>query len=146
LSAEDYANPWPHSEAPPTAKPGPDSSQPEGAQHPVPGLEAQLDEYYRLIDAKLLTRAYALRTDRSRRKTSLSEFEKTWGNNRSITMEQFQVLSQSPQRATVEIQLRADDIDTRSGKSAVTLYRGKVTLVLEDGLWRYDGGDFQAEK
>ncbi|MBT9583645.1 zinc ribbon domain-containing protein [bacterium] len=142
VPAKDYSNPWPSSETIPTSTP---TASPSDEATAAPDMQAQLDEYYRLIDAKLLNRAYALRSQRSRTKTSLAEFEKIWGNNRSISMEDFQILNQTPDKAGVQIKLRAEDLNENTGKTTVTMYQGKVTLVLEENLWRYDGGDFQAE-
>ena len=142
VPAKDYSNPWPSSESPTATTPTP---SPSDEATPVPDMQAQLDEYYRLIDAKLLNRAYALRSQRSRSKTSLAEFEKIWGNNRSVSMEDFQILNQTPDKASVQIRLRAEDLNENSGKVTITTYKGKVTLSLEENLWRYDGGDFQAE-
>ena len=157
-SPVDYTNPWPSNEQPAglSNSPAPETtpeeaptteSSPDPEETPEsPDMEAQLAEYYRLIDGKMLTAAYALRSRRSRNQTSQAEFEKIWSNNRSLSLTDFHVLSQDSDRALVRIHLVADDIDLKSGKSTVATYVGKITLVLEDGHWCYDGGDFQVEK
>ncbi len=106
-----------------------------------PDAEADLAEYCRLLDEDRYAEAYALRSRRSRARTPVADFQKTWSNNRSIKMEKFSLVANKPGRMQAEVRLLADDVDA-AGKSEVTAYLGKVDLVLEEGRWRYDGGDF----
>jgi hypothetical protein len=103
---------------------------------------ADLTSYYELIDGDRFEEAYALRSRRSRERTSLAEFTSTWSNNNSVAVEKLEVLKQNAGSARVRLRMLADDFDRARGASAVTPYIGKVNLVLEEGRWRYDGGDF----
>ncbi|GMU54521.1 MAG: hypothetical protein AMXMBFR33_36670 [Candidatus Xenobia bacterium] len=103
---------------------------------------ADLTSYYELIDDDRFEEAYALRSRRSRERTSLAEFTSTWSNNNSVAVEKLEVLKQNAGSARVRLRMLADDFDRARGASAVTPYIGKVNLVFEEGRWRYDGGDF----
>lgn len=138
VAAEPEA-PWLDQEpaSPEAPAPSPEPAQPAG-----PNPEADLAEYYRLLSEDRFPEAFALRSRRSRAKTPLSELERAWSNNRSVRMDRFSVAARKPGRVQVEIRLHADDVDPATGKAAVTAYLGKVSLVLEEDRWRYDGGDF----
>lgn len=113
-----------------------------------PGLtdpESMLRHYYSLIDADQLEDAYKLRSQRSRSKTSLASFQKTWLNNNSIDLDAFVFVNRSGSAVTAKIRLIADDTNLKTGVACTTPYAGTVRLVFEDGSWRYDGGDFNEE-
>lgn len=139
-------SPW-QAAAEPEPSPTPPSPavEPEPSASPdAPDPEADLAEYYRLLSADRFPEAFLLRSRRARAQTPLGEFERAWRNNRSVRVERFSVAALKPGRLQAEIRLVADDMDVAKGRAAVTSYLGKVNLALEDGRWRYDGGDFQA--
>lgn len=107
--------------------------------------ESMLRRYYGLINGDLLRDAYALRSRRSRGTTSYNTFFDIWSNNRSVQLVEASVVARKPSRVQIRLRLIADDFNRRTGHYKVTTYLGLVKLVLEDGAWRYDGGDFQAE-
>ncbi|MCE7874489.1 hypothetical protein DYH09_29545, partial [bacterium CPR1] len=53
---------------------------------------ADLTLYYELIDGDRFKEAYALRSQRSRARTSLAEFTATWSNNNGLSVESLEVL------------------------------------------------------
>lgn len=127
LSAPTAAPPTASSTSSPVATTTPTSATPEEC----------LAEYYRLIDADRYREAYALRSQRSRNKTSYAEFEKTWSNNHAVRLESFELVAQKPDRVQARVRLVAEDEG-----SPLTPYVGLVKMASENGRWRYDGGDF----
>jgi len=103
---------------------------------------ADLTLYYELIDGDRFKEAYALRSQRSRARTSLAEFTATWSNNNGLSVESLEVLKRDAATARVRFRMLADDFDKARGASSVTPYIGKVNLHLEEDRWRYDGGEF----
>jgi hypothetical protein len=134
------------SQTSPTATPPPPAAIPTSLSTPGDSAaELDLRVYYQSISDDLFESAYARRSRRLRSESNLAKFVEIWSNNRTVTLDRFELVSDQKVGKVVKIRLLADDLDPRTGQHSVTPWNGQVKLVLEDGFWCYDGGDFKAE-
>jgi len=124
------------------------TEKPTPTQDPLTEPERKLHSYYAQIRNDCFQDAYEMRSKASREKTDLNTFKKTWENNKSVRIDKSKTLSQSANKAVVEIRLLSEDSDPANSDAPAkaTFYNGKVNMLKEAGGWRYNGGDFSPEE
>lgn len=98
--------------------------------------EQMIRAYYQAIASDDLPAAYQERSNRSRLQTSFEQFEATWRSNRDVEITRCEVLAQNDTQATLDLDILFTEDDR------VLDYGATISLVAENGEWRYDGGDF----
>jgi hypothetical protein len=104
-----------------------------------------LSAYYGFITKNDFQTAYKMRSQRQRASVSYNKFKEIWSNNDAVVAGEFQVVAKKPSRVQLKLCLLADDRDRVTGASTMQKFTGKVTMVYEAGMWRYDDGTFQPD-
>lgn len=131
--------PPPQKRPPRPPMPLPPAPRPPEQRSPVEDLR----RYYALISSDQFSQAYALRSSKSRRETSLGHFKKTWSINRGVYLDRGEVTQRKGSRAKLWARIISTDRD--GTQLTPKPYSGSVDMVLENGKWRYDGAEFLLE-
>jgi serine/threonine protein kinase len=121
----------------PTSEASPEFSN-NSVRYDLRKPEDMLKAYYQLISEKQWNEAYALRSRHST--TSFDEFKATWITNKSISIEVFSIpkwTDTENSEVTAQVRLISNEEDGSMG-----VYIGSINLSFENGIWRYNGGDF----
>lgn len=115
------------------------------AGSPLQDPKQCLNAYYGFITLDDFQTAYRMRSKHQRATLSYAKFKEIWSNNNAVAAGEYEIVARKPSRVQLKIRLISDDRDRTTGNSYTQRFSGKVTMVYEDGMWRYDDGAFQPD-